>query len=125
VITVFLIAPSAAGAQELTLLSIESDLIGEVTGIDADATATEVINTYYAQLPEKRQAALHAYTGQLKQLMVDYGIARTAADSAELTEVMFDMNVAWIEIQRIHRGAFTSAVTQQLDEAYSELYPVL
>jgi hypothetical protein len=114
-----------ASAQELILLSIGSDLIGEIDELDTNATATELLSSYYARLPETAQSALGEYDGQLEKLIVDYEIARTAADSAELTEIISDMDAAWIEIQKIHSAAFTSAVTQLLDDAYGELYPVL
>lgn len=114
-----------SAAQEITLLTLESDLIGEIGGLALDAPASEVINRYYGLLPESIQTMLLHYNEQLATLMTDYEVARTAADSAEITEVISDMDAAWIEIQKIHSDSFTSVVTGMLHIAYSQLYPVL
>ena len=112
-------------AQEITLLILEPDLISELDDLAGDATAVEIIKSYYQQLPPEAQLTLNQYDELLDKLIVEYEVARTAADSAEITEVISDMDATWIEIQKVHSDAFTSKVTQILDDAYSEVYPVL
>lgn len=112
-------------AQELTLLFDQADLIGEISEIDSNASANELISGYYSVLPEATQLALEKHGKLMESLIIGYEVARTAADSAELTEVISDMDTAWIEIQKIHNDVFTSAVTRILDNAYSKLYSVL
>ncbi len=115
----------SAIAQELTLLFAESNLIGEISEIDSDVSTNELVNRYYSVLPETTQSALEQRWELMDRLIISYEVARTAADSAELTEVIADMDATWIEIQKIHSDVFTATVTQILDNAYSKLYPVL
>lgn len=113
-----------ATAQELTLRSIGKGLIDEMESVGADITANSMIQVYYQLLPQSIQVVLQEYDDVLADLLVDYDVAHTAADSAEVTEVITDMNTVWIQIQNIHSESFTPAVIQILHDAYSELYPL-
>lgn len=113
-----------ATAQELTLRLIDNGLIDEMESVGADITANSKIQSYYQQLPQSVQVVLQEYDEVLADLLVDYGVAHTAADSAEVTEIITDMNTVWIQIQKIYSESFTPAVIQTLHDAYSELYPL-
>lgn len=113
-----------ATAQELTLRLIDNGLIDEMESVGADITANSKIQIYYQQLPQSVQVMLQEYDEVLADLLVDYGVAHTAADSAEVTEIITDMNTVWIQIQKIYSESFTPAVIQTLHDAYSELYPL-
>lgn len=117
--------PARSAAAELTLLTIEGHLIGKIETLDAKTDSALLIQTYYAQLtPEIRQEAeaLHA---QIIDLIPHYEVAFLAADSAEITEVKFDIDVAWAGVRTIHSLYFTHEVAELLNTAYDSAFSTL
>jgi hypothetical protein len=115
----------SAISQDLILLTLDDDRIGEIEALADDISAEVLINSYYELLSDTKRFTLMKYEEQLDNLIVDYEVARTAADSAEITEVISDMDAAWIEIQKIHNEEFSLAVIEILNSAYGKIYPLL
>lgn len=116
---------SCAVSQELVLLTLGNDKIGEIESLADNLLAEDLIDIYYELLPMPKRMTLLKFDDLLEDLIVDYEVARTAADSAEITEVLSDMDAAWMEIQKIHNDEFSFAVIEILNTAYGEVYPLL
>ncbi len=122
VLAVSILTPTLlASAEELNVLTFESNLIGEIR-LKNNPSNLEILHAYYEQLPPSNRELLLQALESMDTLLANYKIAFTAADSAELTQIIADMNMQWIKIQDIHRGAFTNRVCRLLDEVYSALY---
>ena len=120
-----LLSPSATSAEEeLFLLTIEGDLLGTLEILEDEEDAAVILNAYYALLPEEVQASLISLRHRLTVLIPDYEVAYTATDSAELSEVMDDIDVIWGEIKIVHAQKFTSEVVEVLNTSFSSLYSV-
>ena len=116
---------SAAAEPEPILLSIEGHLVGRIESlVDADNPAL-VISSYYDLIPEEQKDSLERRRESLASLLPAYRVAFTAADSAELAQVVSDIDTQWAEILTIHAREFTREVQQILVVAYREVFPFL
>ncbi len=116
---------SAAAEPEPILLSIEGHLVGRIESlVDADNPA-RVISAYYDLIPEEQKDSLERRRESLTSLLPAYRVAFTAADSAELAQVVSDIETQWTAILTIHAQEFTREVQQILIVAYGEVYPLL
>lgn len=117
--------PASAAEDELSLLTLEGDLIGklpEQLGTRGVVDPRKTIQAYYALLPAQVRADLEAQHSALLALIPDYDVAFTAADSAEITEVKSDLDALWASIRAIHQQHFTTEVTGLLDSAYDSAF---
>ena len=116
---------SVAAEQEPILLSIEGHLAGRIESLaDSDDPAL-VIRAYYDLIPEEQKEILERRRESLASLLPAYSVAFTAADSAELAQVVSDIDTQWAAILAIHAREFTREVQQILMVAYGKVYPIL
>ncbi len=121
----FCASQASSAEAELTLLTLEGDLIGRIEALDADSDSEVLIQAYYALLlPEIRLEAETLHTG-LIDLIPNYEVAFIAADSAEITEVKFDIDVLWAGVRTLHALHFTREVAELLDTAYNSAFSTL
>lgn len=116
---------ATATDEELILLTIEGHLIGKLESLDEANDAALIINAYYDFLPEAVHTEIEALRLQLSELIPDYEVAFTAADSAELVNVMDDFDVRWTVIRTIHAQNFTLEVVEILNKAYGDFYSLI
>ena len=109
-----------AAEEELTLLTIEGNLIDRLELLGENSSASLVITTYYNLLPEQAQSDIGVRRARLERLQPDYDVAYLAADSAEMAEVREKIDEQWIVIQSIHEYFFTRQVVEILNQAYIE-----
>ncbi len=128
-LTVFLIvsavfpAPSTfAAEEELTLLTITGGLIDNLDSIPDSEDPDAVIVAYYSELEENSRAGLIALRRRMDRRLEDYQVAFTAADTAEINEILDDLSFYWASMRTIHTRKFTEGAIQQLAAAYGELY---
>lgn len=113
---------ATAADEEVILLTLEGDLVGKVEYLDEASNSALVMSTYYNLLPLEVRTEIEALRSQLADLIPDYNVAYTAADSAELVEVMDKFDVRWAAIRTIHSQEFTQEVVQLLNMAYEDAY---
>ncbi len=120
---VFLFSISShAAEEELVILTIEGDLIGKIETLDNEEDYSQIISNYYLLLPTEVQAQIETLHFQLSALIPDYEVAYLAADSAELSEVMDEIDVLWNSIRMLHTQYFTAEVVELLNQALSSVF---
>lgn len=117
--------PARAAEAELTLLTIEGHLIGRIESLAADADSDILINAYYALLAPEVRLRAESMHAMLVDLIPDYEVAFIAADSAEITEVKFDIDVIWAGVRTLHASHFTREVAALLNTAYNSAFSTL
>lgn len=113
---------SVAAELEPVLLTIEGHLIARIESLADTADPTLVIRSYYDLLPETQRETVEIHRERLVSLLPAYRVAFTAADSAELAQVVSDTNTQWAAIVGIHAQQFTREVQQILIAAYRDAY---
>lgn len=117
------IASHSPGAEpEPTLLTIEGHLISRIESLANTEDPALIIHTYYDLLPREQREDAEIHRERLASLLPAYRVAFTAADSAELAQVVSDIEAQWAAIQEIHARQFTREVQQILIAAYGEAY---
>ncbi|MEQ8954418.1 MAG: hypothetical protein RL120_09815 [Gammaproteobacteria bacterium] len=111
-----------AADEELTLLTIEGDLISKIDSISDATPPATIIATYYAVLPAQSLTRAEAMRDRLRRLIPDYEVAYNAADSAEITQVRSDIFLVWAGIRTLHAEQFSAEAAGQLDDAYRAAY---
>lgn len=113
---------SPAAEPEPLLLTIEGHLVGRIEfPAEADEPAL-MIRAYYDLIPEAQREKLELHREILAELLSAYAVAFTAADSAELAQVVSDIESQWAAVLAIHVREFTREVQQILAAAYTEVY---
>jgi len=115
---------SSAAEEEFILLSIEGDLIGKIESVQEGMDPLHILNAYYALLATEVRTDLETLRDQLSALVPDYEVAFTAADSAELSEVMDEIDRLWGFTRTIHGQEFTLEVIKVLDQVYNSIFPL-
>lgn len=118
----------AQGAEdEFVLLTFEGDLIGTVETIDDRVDdplkATKLIRAYHLLLTTEVRAEVESLHEEMLKLVPGFEVAYTAADSAEFSHLMSEMDLRLAAIQDIHAREYTRDVTALLTEAYQLLLP--
>ncbi len=113
---------SPAAEPEPILLTIEGHLISRIESIADTEDPALIVRTYYDLLPHEQREAAEIHRERLASLLPAYRVAFTAADSAELAQVVSDIEAQWAAIQEIHARQFTREVQQILIAAYGEAY---
>ena len=113
---------SPAAEAEPILLTIEGHLISRIESLADTEEPTLIIHTYYDLLPREQREAVEIHRKILASLLPAYRVAFTAADSAELAQVVSDIEAQWAAIREIHARQFTREVQQILIAAYGEAY---
>ena len=118
----------AYGAEnDIQLLTIEGNLIRLSETFDSTIVdrqdAVGLVHEYHRLLPEGLRADVESLHQQMLKLIPDFEVAYAAADSAEITHVMSEIDSRWASIQGVHRQTYTLAVVSLLNEAYQLLLP--
>ena len=121
---------AAYGAEnDIQLLTIEGNLIGLSETFDSTIVdrqdAVRLVHEYHRLLPEDLRTDVESLHRQILKLLPDFEVAYAAADSAEITHVMSEIDSRWASIQEVHRQTYTFAVVSLLYEAYQLLLPTL
>lgn len=119
---------AAYGAEnDIQLLTIEGNLIGLSETFDSTIVdrqdAVRLVHEYHRLLPEDLRTDVESLHQQILKLLPDFEVAYAAADSAEITHVMSEIDGRWASIQGVHRQTYTLAVVSLLNEAYQLLLP--
>ena len=113
---------SPAAEPEPILLTIEGHLVGRIEFPAETDEPALIIRAYYQLIPEEQQEQLEMHRQTIAGLLTAYAVAFTAADSAELAQVVSDIESQWAAILAIHAREFTREVQQILAVAYTEAY---
>ncbi len=113
---------SPAAEPEPILLTIEGHLVGRIEFPAEADEPTLMIRAYYDLIPEAQREKLELHREILAELLSAYAVAFTAADSAELAQVVSDIESQWAAVLAIHVREFTREVQEILAVAYSEVY---
>lgn len=116
---------STAAEPEPILLTIEGHLIGRIESLTDSGDPARIIHSYYELLPQEQRNTVEIHRERLASLLPAYRVAFTAADSAELAQVVSDIETQWAAILRIHALQFTREVQQILIAAYGEVYSLI
>lgn len=111
--------------QELTILSIEGDLIAPLAEETGDSDPEVLIERYYEKLGTGTARRLRTFFTELGRLSTEYNIAFNAADTAEVNELVEDTVMVWARIRTLHARHFNAEATQQLLLAYETLFPLV
>lgn len=119
---------AAYGAEnDIQLLTIEGNLIRLSETFDSTIVdrqdAVRLVHEYHRLLPEDLRTDVESLHQQILKLLPDFEVAYAAADSAEITHVMNEIDSRWASIQGVHRQTYTLAVVSLLNEAYQLLLP--
>ncbi|MBL4580967.1 MAG: hypothetical protein JKY29_04035 [Gammaproteobacteria bacterium] len=119
---------SAHGAEdEFTLLKIDGNLIGPIESIDHridDAhQATRLISAYHQLLSAAVQAEVALLHEQILKFIPGFEVAYTAADSAEFSHLMSEIDLRFAAIQDVHAQEYKQDVIGFLTEAYQLILP--
>ena len=119
---------AAYGAEnDIQLLTIEGNLIRLSETFDSTIVdrqdAVRLVHEYHRLLPEDLRTDVESLHQQILKLLPDFEVAYAAADSAEITHVMSEIDGRWASIQGVHRQTYTLAVVSLLNEAYQLLLP--
>ncbi|MDG1026079.1 MAG: hypothetical protein P8R01_09110 [Gammaproteobacteria bacterium] len=118
----------AYGAEnDIQLLTIEGNLIRLSETFDSTIVdrqdAVRLVHEYHRLLPEDLRTDVESLHQQILKLLPDFEVAYAAADSAEITHVMSEIDSRWASIQGVHRQTYALAVVSLLNEAYQLLLP--
>ena len=123
----FALSIAQAAEDEFVILTIEGNLIGPIEPIedrmDNAQQATELINAYHQLLPTEVQLEVASLHEQMLGFISGFEVAYTAADSAEFSHLMSEMDLRLAAIQDVHEQKFTEEVVGLLTEAYQLILP--
>lgn len=128
-IAMSLIPPLAQGAEDEVLLRLDGDLIGlpptasEVL-VDREQ-ALRLIDDYYSLLAPEALRRVEALHREILGLIPDFEVAYAAADSAEITHVMSEIDLRLAALQQVYATNYTQEVTALLQKAYRLILPGL
>ena len=119
---------SAQGAEdEFVILNFEGNLIGPIEPIEDRIEnaqqATRLINAYHRLLATEVQLELASLHEQMLGFISGFEVAYTAADSAEFSHLMSEIDLRLAAIQDVHAQKFTDEVVDLLTEAYQLILP--
>lgn len=113
-------SPSSWAAEETLLLEFQSHLIGKIESQQEYRDLDQFIDSYYALLSRDNIERAQNHRLTLSELIPQYKIAYTAADSAELAELMDEISYEWERLSNLHRLNFSMEVSDLLDSAYDQ-----
>lgn len=97
---------------------VEGHLIGKIDTIELGDNPEFFINSYYVLLAADPLEKAQSHRQELIDLLPRYNVAFSAADSAELSELIDEINFHWAAIKSIHAQHFSSEVKNLLNQAY-------
>lgn len=118
----------AQGAEdEFVTLTITGNLIGLIEPIgeriDNAQEATRLISAYHQLLTAQVQSEVASLHEQILGFIPGFEVAYTAADSAEFSHLMSEIDLRLATIQDIHAQKYTQDVIGLLSEAYQLILP--
>lgn len=119
-----LTASLLVAAEDVLTLEITGDKIRLDDSL-GEATAENIVASYYAKLSHQERLELQALQSELAELMIEYRIAFSAADTAEVNSILSAITQRWVAVLDKHQQLFVAEATVQLRESYSEIYPLL
>lgn len=130
VIAISLPPPLAQGAEdEVVLLRIDGDLIGLAPTASEELIdreqALRLLDDYYSLLVPEELLNVEALHREILGLIPDFEVAYAAADSAEITHVMSEIDLRLAALQQVYATNYTQEVTVLLLEAYRLILPGL
>lgn len=119
---------NAQGAEdEFVILMNPGNLIGPIESIegriDTAQQATRLISTYHQLLTAAVQMEVASLHQQILEFIPGFEVAYTAADSAEFSHLMSEMDLRLAAIQDVHAQKYTQDVVSLLTEAYQLILP--
>lgn len=118
------------GAEdEVVLLRIDGDLIGLALtaseGLVDREQALRLLDDYYSLLAPEALQSVETLHREILGLIPDFEVAYAAADSAEITHVMSEIDLRLAALQQLYTTSYTQEVTALLLEAYRLILPGL
>jgi hypothetical protein len=110
---------------ETIVLRIDGALITEDPSLAENLGPRELIDSYYGMLSDVVRERAFKLEEELATLMLDYDFAFSAADTAEVNNLVSDIALCWAKIRTLHASEYTREVVQQIESAYSDLHPRL
>jgi len=107
------------------VLGISGNLIPVDSSLSEASNAELVIDSYYGQLSAAQAAAGRELRQELARLLVDYKFAFSAADTAEVNNLVSAIALCWAKVRTLHATEFVPDAVAQLRAAYGKLYPSL
>ena len=116
------------GAEdEFVILTIDSNLIGPIEPIgdriNSAQEATRLISAYHKLLTPAVQIEVASLHEQILEFIPGFEVAYTAADSAEFSHLMSEIDLRLAAIQDVHAQQYTRDVIDLLTEAYQLILP--
>lgn len=111
-----------AAEEEFLLLIRDSYLIQKIDKLDPAMKSRQVINRYYEFLDNEELQYLEKHRAQLSTLLPAYEVALTAADSAELSEILDKITLHWASISQAHEKLYAVAAAEVLTHHYAKIY---
>ena len=116
------------GAEdEFVILTIDGNLIGPIEPIgdriNSAQEATRLISAYHQLLTPAVQIEVASLHEQILEFMPGFEVAYTAADSAEFSHLMSEIDLRLTAIQDVHAQQYTRDVIDLLTEAYQLILP--
>lgn len=116
-----------AAEDDFLLLTLDSNLIGPLAAHDGTIRdgqqAAELLDAYHQLLAAEVHSEVASLHEQLLKFIPGFEVAYTAADSAEISHIMSEMDMLLAAIQRIHAEYYTQEVTDLLTQAYQLVLP--
>ncbi|MEX0965330.1 MAG: hypothetical protein WDZ52_14965 [Pseudohongiellaceae bacterium] len=113
--------------EDFLLLSIDRNLIGVTDALRGPVTnrdeALRLVIGYHHLLTADVQRDANSLHEQMLNLIPDFELAYTAADSAEITHVMSEIDLRLATISEIHAAHFNREVLELLTDAYMLILP--
>ncbi len=119
--------PVIGAEDEVVLLTVEGNLIGLTMPFDGSISSREealrLADAYHQLLPPAALAQVEVLHEQVLRLIPDFQVAYAAADSAEITHVMSEIDIRLAAMQEVYTREYTQQVMELLSEAYQVILP--
>ena len=123
----FALANARGAEDEFVILTIDGNLIGPIEPIgdriNSAQEATRLISAYHLLLTPAVQIEVASLHAQILEFIPGFEVAYTAADSAEFSHLMSEIDLRLAAIQDVHSQQYTRDVIGLLTEAYQLILP--
>ena len=123
----FALANAQGAEDEFVILTIDGNLIGPIEPIgdriNSAQEATRLISAYHQLLTPAVQIEVASLHEQILEFIPGFEVAYTAADSAEFSHLMSEIDLRLAAIQDVHAQQYTLDVIGLLTEAYQLILP--
>ena len=123
----FALANVQGEEDEFVILTIDGNLIGPIEPIgdriNRAQEATRLISAYHQLLTPAVQIEVASLHEQILEFIPGFEVAYTAADSAEFSHLMSEIDLRLAAIQDVHAQQYTRDVIDLLTEAYQLILP--